>query len=89
MSNVIKQFIATYDEVERIGKQLIDLFNSEVHDLCEHYKEAPEKDEELFMNHACDHPKGDGHCCIADCPMMSPSKNGFRLDEMILPVTEV
>ena len=88
MSNLVKQFIATYDEVDRIGKQLVDMFNDKMHKLCDHHKQA-EEDGELFMNHECHHPKGDGHCCIAECPMMMVSKDGFCLDEIVLPITEV
>lgn len=66
---MVKELIKAHKEAEKITRALVELFNKHLCEVCDYFDTDSEATEELFMNCYCNHSKGNGHCCIALCPL--------------------
>ena len=67
---MIKELIEANEFACKMSSDLVELFNTKLSKLCEYYNpDVDSMEKSLFMNHNCKHPRGDGHCCVATCPL--------------------
>lgn len=68
-SEVIKELITAHDQACSLASKMVSLFNNILSGMCEYKNKEKQSVREVFMNYKCAHPGGDGHCCIATCPL--------------------
>ena len=66
-NDIVKEAVRLHNAAQTLDNTVVELFNSTISHKCT-YNEYQEP-LDPFMNGECNHPKGDGHCCIALCPL--------------------